>query len=358
VVCDGQGTAKITIAMEMSTTLEERLASLEAEAREEISSASSVDALEAIRIRVLGRKEGELTSIMKLLGTLSPAERPAAGAAANRVKAVLTELLDARRAALQHAGGGLHAPDPTLPGRRSWRGARHPVTLVIEEICAVFARLGFTRVRGPEVETDWYNFTALNTPLDHPAADMHDTFYLAPGVLLRSHTSPVQIRTMQAFQPPIRVLVPGMAYRRDPYDASHAPAFEQLEGLAVDEGITFIDFKATLAEFARGLFGSRARVRFRPSYFPFTEPSAEVDVSCQICDGRGCSACKGTGWVEIMGAGMVDPAVFQYVNYDPERYTGFAFGMGPARIAMMRYGIPDIRLFYESDVRFLEQFIS
>jgi phenylalanyl-tRNA synthetase alpha chain len=226
----------------------------------------------------------------------------------------------------------------------------------VDEICAVFAGLGFTRVRGPEAETDWYNFTALNTPLDHPAADMHDTFYLAPGVLLRSHTSPVQIRTMQEYAPPIRVLVPGMAYRRDPFDASHAPAFEQLEGLAVDEGITFVDLKATLAEFARGLFGARTTVRFRPSFFPFTEPSAEVDVSCILCGGAGCSACKGSGWVEIMGAGMVHPAVFESVGYDAERYTGFAFGMGPARIAMMRYGIPDIRLLYEADVRFLEQF--
>jgi phenylalanyl-tRNA synthetase alpha chain len=342
--------------MGMSTMLEEKLAGLEAEARQAIASAADRDALEAIRIRVLGRKDGEITNVMKQLGTLPPSDRPAAGASANRVKETITALLEERRAALESAADALRAPDLTLPGRRQWRGARHPVTLVIEEICAVFARLGFTRVRGPEAETDWYNFTALNTPLDHPAADMHDTFYLAPGVLLRSHTSPVQIRTMQAFQPPIRVLVPGMAYRRDPFDASHAPGFEQLEGLAVDEGITFVDFKATLAEFARGLFGNRARVRFRPSYFPFTEPSAEVDVSCQICDGRGCSACKGTGWVEIMGSGMVDPAVFEHVGYDAERYTGFAFGMGPARIAMMRYGIPDIRLLYESDMRFLEQF--
>jgi phenylalanyl-tRNA synthetase alpha chain len=343
--------------MKMSTTLEERLAGLEAEARQAIASASDRDGLEAIRVRVLGRKDGELTNVMKMLGTLPPADRPAAGARANRAKEMITALLEARRASLESAADATRAPDLTLPGRRQWRGARHPVTLVIEDICAVFARLGFTRVRGPEAETDWYNFTALNTPLDHPAADMHDTFYLAPGVLLRSHTSPMQIRTMQAFQPPIRVVVPGMSYRRDPFDASHAPAFEQLEGLAVDEGITFVDFKATLAEFARGLFGNRARVRFRPSYFPFTEPSAEVDVSCQICDGRGCSACKGTGWVEIMGSGMVDPAVFEHVGYDAERYTGFAFGMGPARIAMMRYGIPDIRLLYESDMRFLEQFV-
>lgn len=337
-------------------TLQDNLAGLEAEAREAVAAATDADALEAARVRLIGRKEGRLTQIMRMLGSLPPEERPAAGAAANRVKETITELLEARQASLEAQSEAVQV-DLTLPGRRAWRGARHPVTLVIDEICHVFAGLGFTRVRGPEAETEWYNFTALNTPLDHPAADMHDTFYLAPGTLLRSHTSPVQIRTMQAFQPPIRVVVPGMAYRRDPFDASHAPAFEQIEGLAVDEGISFVDLRATLAAFARGLFGDTTRVRFRPSYFPFTEPSAEVDVSCRICDGAGCSACKGTGWVEIMGAGMVDPAVFAHVGYDAERYTGFAFGMGPARIAMMRYGIPDIRLLYESDVRFLEQFV-
>jgi phenylalanyl-tRNA synthetase alpha chain len=338
-------------------TLADQLSALEDEARGEIAAVASVAELEAARIRYLGRKEGRLSAIMRQLGQLSPEERPAAGAVANRVKEVIGGLIDDRESAIAVAQGTGERPvDLTLPGRRSWRGARHPVTLVIDEICTVLARLGFTRVRGPEAETEWYNFTALNTPLDHPAADMHDTFYLAPGVLLRSHTSPVQIRTMQSYRPPIRVVVPGMAYRRDPFDASHAPAFEQIEGLAVDEGITFVDLKATLAEFARGMFGADANVRFRPSFFPFTEPSAEVDVSCLICHGAGCSACKGTGWIEIMGAGMVHPAVFEQVGYDPERYTGFAFGMGPARIAMLRYGIPDIRLLYEADVRFLEQF--
>jgi phenylalanyl-tRNA synthetase alpha chain len=341
----------------MIVNLERDLAALETEGREAIAAAVTIDELEAARIRLLGRKEGRLTAIMRGLGMLAPEDRPVAGARANSVKAVLTELLDARQADLERDAGGDYAKeDLTLPGRSVWRGARHPVTLVISEICDVLGSLCFTRARGPEAETDWYNFTALNTPLDHPAADMHDTFYLSPGVLLRSHTSPVQVRTMQAYEPPIRIVAPGMCYRRDPFDASHAPAFDQLEGLAVDEGITFVDLKATLAEFARRLFGERARVRFRPSYFPFTEPSAEVDVSCLICAGAGCSACKGTGWIEIMGAGMVHPAVFEHVGYDPERYTGFAFGMGPARIAMLRYGIPDIRLFYDSDVRFLEQF--
>ena len=336
-------------------SLEQDLELLEQEGRAAIAAAASAGELEAVRISLLGRKEGRLSAIMRGLGRLAPEARPAAGAVANRVKERLTELLDARVAELSKAAGATRI-DLTLPGRAQWRGARHPVTLVIEEICTVLAQLGFTRARGPEAETDWYNFTALNTPLDHPAADMHDTFYLAPGVLLRSHTSPVQIRTMQDYSPPIRIVAPGMCYRRDPFDASHAPAFEQLEGLAVDEGVTFVDLKATLAEFARGMFGSSARVRFRPSYFPFTEPSAEVDVSCMLCGGSGCSACKGTGWLEIMGAGMVDPSVFETVGYDAERYTGFAFGMGPARIAMLRYGIPDIRILYDSDMRFLEQF--
>ena len=219
-----------------------------------------------------------------------------------------------------------------------------------------WAGVGVPVVAGPEVETVDYNFSKLNTPLDHPAADMHDTFYLADGVVLRTHTSPAQAHVMEAFQPPVRVVVPGMVYRRDPFDASHAPGFAQLEGLAVDEGITFADFKATIGEFVRRFFGADAKTRFRPSFFPFTEPSAEVDVSCQICGGSGCSACKRTGWMEIMGSGMVDPAVFEAVGYDPERYTGFAFGMGPARIAMQRYGIPDIRQLYDSDTRFLEQF--
>jgi len=330
---------------------------IEAEARMAIEAAQTADDVEAARIRFIGRKEGRLTAMMRQLGSLPAEEKPAVGAAINRVKQILTELLDAKQSTLEAQAAAL-APreDLTLPGRHAWHGAKHPVTIVIDEICDVFRSLGFTRVRGPEAETDWYNFTALNTPLDHPAADMHDTFYLSPGVLLRSHTSPVQIRTMQNFQPPVRVVVPGMSFRRDPFDASHAPAFEQLEGLAVDEGITFVDFKATLAEFARRMFGASTKVRFRPSFFPFTEPSAEVDVSCTICGGSGCSACKGTGWIEIMGSGMVHPSVFENVGYDAEKYSGYAFGMGPARIAMLLYGIPDIRLLYDSDVRFLEQF--
>ena len=341
----------------MSNDLLVQLDQLEGEAATLIAAATDERALEAARVALLGRKEGRLTAILRGLGTLSAQERPAVGAAANRVKDAIGVLLDERAAALG-AGGASATPieDLTLPGRRAWRGARHPITLVIDEICDIFATLGFSRVRGPEAETEWHNFLALNTPLDHPAADMQDTFYLPGGLLLRSHTSPVQVRTMQAHNPPIRVVAPGMVYRRDPWDASHAPAFEQIEGLVVDEGISFVDLKATLAEFARRFFGPSARVRFRPSFFPFTEPSAEVDVSCSVCGGSGCSACKGTGWLEIMGAGMVDPNVFDNVGIDSERYTGFAFGMGPARIAMLRYKVPDIRLLYESDVRFLAQF--
>ena len=340
----------------MANELLEQLQRLDDEAPALIAAAADERALEAVRIALLGRKEGRLTAILRGLGALDPDAKRAVGERANALKNRLTELLDARAAQL---GGGASAQtteDLTLPGRAPTRGARHPVTLVIDEITEIFAGLGFARVRGPEAETEWHNFVALNTPLDHPAADMQDTFYLPGGLLLRSHTSPVQVRTMQAYKPPIRVIAPGMVYRRDPWDASHAPAFEQIEGLVVDEGISFVDLKATLAEFARRFFGPSARVRFRPSFFPFTEPSAEVDVSCSVCGGAGCSACKGTGWLEIMGAGMVDPNVFDNVGIDSARYTGFAFGMGPARIAMLRYKVPDIRLLYESDVRFLAQF--
>jgi len=340
----------------MTSELIQALEALEQEARTAIPATTTAAELEQARIRFLGRKEGRLTLIMRRLGELKPEEKPAVGAVSNRVKNAITELLDAREAEVATAQRRSSGADLTLPARRRWQGALHPVTRIVDEICEVLKELGFTRARGPEAETDWYNFTALNTSLDHPAADMHDTFYLAPGILLRSHTSPVQIRTMQKYQPPVRIVAPGMVYRRDPFDASHAPGFEQLEGLAVDEGITFVDLRATIAEFARRMFGSQAEVRFRPSYFPFTEPSAEVDVSCTVCDRIGCSACKGTGWIEIMGAGMVHPLVLEQAGYDAERYTGFAFGMGPGRIAMLRYQIPDIRLLYESDVRFLQQF--
>jgi phenylalanyl-tRNA synthetase alpha chain len=250
-----------------------------------------------------------------------------------------------------------------MPGRRRWTGAEHPVTRVVDEIVGIFRELGFAVATGPEVETEWFNFLALNFPADHPAMDMHDTLYLdappaagEPGgrLLLRTHTSPVQIRVMQASPPPVRVVMPGMVYRNDAIDASHLPAFSQIEGLAVDEGITFVDLKATLNHFARRFFAPTTRTRFRPSFFPFTEPSAEMDVECQLCHGSGCPACKGTGWMEILGCGMVHEAVLENVNLDPERYTGWAFGMGPHRIALLRYGVPDIRLLLGGDMRFLE----
>ena len=241
-----------------------------------------------------------------------------------------------------------------MPARRQWRGAKHPVTLVIDEIVEIFRELGFTIALGPEAETEWYNFAALNFPPDHPAMDMHDTLYLGEGTLLRTHTSPVQVRTLQRWAPPVRVLVPGNVYRRDFFDPSHAPMFSQIEGLAIDEGVSFVDLKATLTHFAKRFFGA-ARTRFRPSFFPFTEPSAEMDVECRLCGGTGCAGCKGTGWMEILGSGMVHPNVLAASGVDPEKYSGWAFGMGPGRIALQRYKIPDIRILYDSDVRFLEQ---
>lgn len=322
-----------------------------------IRAAKTPEELERVRVQFLGRK-ARLTQLLRSLGQLPEEQRRSAGAEANRVKRQLQELLEAQAARAAARGvDEAGAIDPTLPGRARWLGSRHPCTIVTDEICEIFNELGFVRARGPEAETTWYNFTALNTPLDHPAADEQDTFYLADGLVLRTHTSPVQARVMERTKPPVRIVVPGLVYRRDPFDASHAPAFEQIEGLAVDEGISFVDFKGTINHFVRRFFGGETETRFRPSFFPFTEPSAEVDVSCLICHGSGCSACKRTGWLEIMGAGMVDPAVFENVGYDAERYTGFAFGMGVARIAMLRYRVPDIRLLYESDVRFLGQFV-
>ena len=339
-------------------TLIDTLKSLEAEALQALEAAREPGELENLRIRYLGRKEGRISGVLRRLGELPPEDRPAAGAEANRVKKSVQAALEARKKALEEGGGEETleggGPDLSLPGRRSWHGARHPVTQVIDEIWDIFRSLGFTRARGPEAETEWYNFVALNTPLDHPAADEQDTLYLRDSFLLRTHTSPVQIRTMERYPPPVRIIVPGMVYRRDTPDATHTPAFQQIEGLAVDEGITFVDFKATLAEFARRFWGPGTRVRFRPSFFPFTEPSAEVDVKRVITRADG--SVTETDWVEIMGAGMVDPAVLENAGYDAERYTGFAFGMGPARIAALKFGIPDIRAFFENDIRFLRQF--
>jgi phenylalanyl-tRNA synthetase alpha chain len=314
--------------------------------------------LAELRTELLGRKSGKLTQILRTLGSLSAEERRSVGARANEVKGQLERAIAEREQALADEASQVVDVDWTMPGRQVWRGARHPTLAVVDEICEIFAELGFTRVTGPEAEHEDYNFTKLNMPLDHPAADEHDTFYLGPGTLLRTHTSPMQARTMEHYQPPIRIVVPGQVYRRDAFDPSHSPVFEQIEGLAVDEGVSFVDFKAAIDWFVKRFFSRDTAVRFRPSFFPFTEPSAEVDVQCQICKGSGCPTCKQTGYLEIMGAGMVHPAVFDNCGIDSERYTGYAFGMGPDRITMLRHGIPDIRLLYENDVRFLSQFVE
>jgi phenylalanyl-tRNA synthetase alpha chain len=344
--------------MSHQNPLVQTLQDLENEALSAIGAAADGDALEDLRVSYLGRKEGRISEILRGLGGLEADQRPPVGAEANRVKEVLQEALKAREAEVTSSGkeAGAGAEDPTLPARRRWKGGVHPVNRVIDEIWTIFRSMGFVRARGPEAETEWYNFVALNTPLDHPAADEQDTLYLKDSVLLRSHTSPVQVRTMENHEPPIRILAPGVAYRRDSYDATHTPAFSQIEGLVVDEGITFIDFKATLAEFARRFWGPGTKVRFRPSFFPFTEPSAEVDVKRIITKKDGTR--EESDWIEIMGAGMVDPNVLENVGYDPERYTGFAFGMGPARIAMLKYGVPDLRIFLQHDIRFLSQFTT
>jgi len=319
-----------------------------------LASAADLDALEAARIAFLGDRAGRVKALQEALRGISKEDKPAAGKRFNEARTRLDALHAERKSTLDRAHAPAAGDDLSLPARRQWRGAKHPVTLVIEEIEAIFRELGFTIAQGPEAETEWYNFGSLNFPPNHPALDAHDTLYLEGEGLLRTHTSPVQVRTLQRYEPPIRVLIPGVVYRRDFFDASHAPAFAQIEGLCVDEGISFVDLKATLNRFAERFFGA-SRTRFRPSFFPFTEPSAEMDVQCGVCGGSGCATCKGTGWIEILGSGMVHPNVLEAAGLDSERYTGWAFGMGPARIALSRYGIPDIRTLYDSDVRFLEQ---
>jgi phenylalanyl-tRNA synthetase alpha chain len=334
-----------------------RVDAIAREAREAVLAARTAAELEQVRVRFLGR-QGRLTQLLRALGTLSAEERPRVGAAANEAKRELEQLLDTRLAeaaeAERRARRERERPDLTLPGRRPPAGGRHPLTRVHDEIVEIFAGLGFSVAEGPEIETDYYNFEALNFPPDHPARDMQDTFFLPGALLLRTHTSPVQIRTMQEQRPPVRVICPGAVYRRDA-DITHSPMFHQVEGLAVDRETSMADLKATLELFAREMFGPRSRIRFRPSFFPFTEPSAEVDVVCFLCGGEGCRVCKQSGWLEILGSGMVHPNVLRNVGYDPEEYIGWAFGMGIERIAMLKYGIDDIRLFFENDVRFLRQ---
>jgi phenylalanyl-tRNA synthetase alpha chain len=340
--------------------MEERLAQLRAEGVRQIAGARTAEELEAARLALLGRK-GAVTAILRGLGSVAPDERPRVGRLVNELKEELEGALAAREAELRREAReerlAAERVDVTLPGRKPLRGTRHPLTLITEEVCDVFVSLGYSVVEGPEVELDYYNFTALNLPPEHPAREMWDTLYLTPEILLRTHTSPVQVRTMERLAPkPIRIIAPGRVYRRDALDASHSPVFHQVEGLVVAAGVTFGDLKGTLAEFARRVFGQERQIRLRPSYFPFTEPSAEVDMSCHLCAGAGCRVCKGTGWIEIAGCGSVHPNVLAMSGYDPERLAGFAFGLGMERLAMLRYGIDDIRHFLENDLRFLHQF--
>lgn len=341
------------------TSLVARLAELRRTAEDELAAASDAAALEQWRIRYLGRKGGALGALTESIKTLPQEERPAAGREANRVKGILEGLYTARAEELQRIrlAGALatETVDVTLPGRRPAVGYPHPARDTLEEIIRIFGDMGFTAVEGPEVEWERFNFELMNIPADHPSRDTMDTFYIdrALGLLLRTHTSPVQARTMLAQEPPVRVIVPGACYRRENEDATHLADFSQVEGLAVDRDVTFADLKGTLAEFARRMFGSRTR--FRPHHFQFTEPSAEVDVSCPVCGGTGCRTCKYEGWIELLGCGMVHPQVLRDVGYDPAVYSGFAFGMGIERAVMFKYGVSDMRLVYNNDLRFLEQ---
>ncbi len=351
--------------------ISDELRALESEALAAVGAAVTLEDLETVRIGFLGKK-GSLTAILRGLGGLSAEERPEAGRVSNEVRRSVESTLDEKRAELERVARAsriaAEAVDVTLPGRARPLGHQHVLHQVVDEIVEVFSGLGYRVAEGPEVELDYYNFTALNHPADHPARALQDTFYVKDlsgdhavvegesDVLLRTHTSPGQVHVMETQKPPIYVIVPGRVYRRDVADPSHLPQFTQVEGLVVDEGITFGDLKGTLEHFVREMFGPDRRVRLRPHFFPFTEPSAEVDVSCGICGGSGCRSCGGEGWLEILGCGMVDPNVFRYVGIDPERYTGFAFGVGAERIAGLKYGVPDLRHFIEGDTRFLHQF--
>jgi len=335
--------------------MKKQLLELEKNALKALEIADDPSELEKIRVTYLGKK-GQLTSIMKNVGGLPKSERPEAGKLANIIKSNISKGFEEARDRIVTGKADQAAfLDVTLPGREPLRGHLHPITLVIKEMCQLFARMGFTVVKGPNVELDYYNFEALNFPKDHPARDMQDTLYVSENVVLRTHTSNMQVRIMEAQKPPISVIAPGKVYRRDS-DVSHTPMFHQLEGFLVDKGVSFGDLKGTLTSFAHQMFGRGTALRFRPSFFPFTEPSAEVDIQCVICGGKGCRTCSHTGWLEILGSGMIDPEVFRFVGYDPEVYSGFAFGMGFERIAMLKYGIDDIQLFFRNDMRFLRQF--
>ena len=339
--------------------MQERLKLILEESKKRLQEAASVEEAEEVRIKVLGKK-GQLTEILRSMGKLAPEERKELGLAANQVRADIEKMLDATFEQLsrkaREAKFKAEKIDGTEPGKLYKLGTKHPVTITIEEISRVFKSMGFTLTEGPEVETVFNNFDALNAGPNHPARDWTDTFYVNEEVLLRTQTSPVQVRTLMNQKPPIRVFAPGRCFRCDTPDATHSPMFHQVEGLVVDEGITMSDLKGVLDSFAKQMFGPEARTKFRPHHFPFTEPSAEMDVSCFKCGGKGCKVCKGSGWIEILGCGMVHPNVLKVGGIDTEKYTGFAFGMGVERIAMLKYGIDDIRLLYENDMRFIEQF--
>jgi phenylalanyl-tRNA synthetase alpha chain len=334
--------------------VETSIDTIKAEALQELEAAASVDDITALSVKYLGRK-GAITQFLRNISKLPAKQRPLAGQSANQVKQLLEVRIEAARERLQEAATTSVAIDVSLPGRPVPYGSIHPITQVNEEICTIFARMGFDVVEGPEVETDRYNFEMLNFPKDHPARDMQDTFFVSDSVVLRTHTSPTQPRVMEKQDPPVRMIAPGKVYRCDS-DLTHTPMFHQVEGLLVDRGVSFGDLKGTLTAFAHQMFDTQTSVRFRPSFFPFTEPSAEMDIRCVICRGKGCRVCSQTGWLEILGSGMVHPAVLEMVDYDTQVYTGFAFGMGVERIAMLKYRIDDIRKYFDNDLRFLRQF--
>ena len=337
--------------------MEQELRQLEAEAEEKLSTLENLKDLDEVRVRYLGRK-GLFTSLLRQLGQVSAEDRPRIGKLANEIKEELEQKFNTKKSELtvSEAGAVLGRDDLSLPGRLIPSGRLHPVTQIMDEVCSIFVDLGFAVAEGPDVELDYYNFEALNIPQHHPARDMHDTFYISDSILLRTHTSPMQIRAMEMAKPPLRIIAPGKVYRCDS-DITHTPMFHQVEGFLVDRKVSFADLKGVLTIFCQKMFDQEdIRLRFRPSFFPFTEPSAEVDIGCVICRGDGCRVCKQTGWLEILGAGMIDPEVFKMVDYDPEEFSGFAFGLGIERIAMLKYGIDDIRLFYDNDLRFLNQF--
>ena len=339
--------------------MKEQLEKIKSEALAKIDASDALEKLNEIRVAYLGKK-GELTTVLKSMKDVAPEERPKVGQMVNEVRALIEERLEETKTALARKAREEQMKreviDVTLPAKKANTGHKHPNTIALEEVERIFVGMGYEVVEGPEVEYDLYNFEKLNIPKGHPARDEQDTFYINDSILLRSQTSPVQARVMEKQKPPIRMIAPGRVFRSDEVDATHSPSFHQIEGLVIDKHITFADLKGTLAEFARELFGEDTKVKFRPHHFPFTEPSAEVDVSCFKCGGKGCRFCKGSGWIEILGCGMVHPHVLEMCGIDPEEYTGFAFGVGLEHIALLKYEIDDMRLLYENDIRFLKQF--